>query len=154
MLISRDLDRTSAQTLKIQAKSRRAIVPMVAEMVLIAVTLISSLIFGGFFFGLIGTMDHPAEVAAQVTACKQVGSSETCLIDFTNVGSSNTATAGTCKLGSAEGTLTSVGTITAGETLVGAKCTVPGFSTSSGSRIVGSIPLANGATVYFAGTAS
>lgn len=127
---------------------------MVAEMELIAVTLISSLIFGGFFFGLIGTMGRPAEVVAQVTTCKQVGSSETCVIDFTNVGSSSTATAGTCELGSAEGTLTSAGTITAGGTLVGAKCMVPGFSASSGSTIAGSIPLANGATVYFVGTAS
>lgn len=140
--------------MKIQGKSRKAVTPMVAEMVLIAVTLISSLIFGGFFFGLVGTMGRPAEVAARVTACKQVGSNETCVIDFTDLGSSSTATAGTCKLGSADGTLTSAGTITAGGTLVGAKCTVTGFSASSGSRIVGSLQLANGATVYFAGTAS
>lgn len=140
--------------MKILTKSRKAVVPMVAEMVLIAVTLISSLVVGGFFFGLTATMSRPAEVEVRVTTCKQVGSSETCVIDFTNMGSSSTATAGTCELGSAEGTLTSGGVITAGGTLVGAECTVADFSASPGTSITGSIPLTNGATVYFAGTIS
>jgi len=123
-------------------------------MVLIAVTLISSLVFGGFFFGLIGTMDRPAEVAAQITACKHVGSSETCVIDLTNEGASNTSTTNVCRLGSAEGTLTSGGTIPADGTLVGVECTVTGISVLTGARLVGSIPLANDGTVFFVGTVS
>lgn len=127
---------------------------MVAEMVLIAVTLISSLVFGGFFFGLIGTMDRPAEVAAQATVCKHVGSSETCVIDLTNEGASNTSTTNVCRLGSAEGTLTSGGTIPADGTLLGVVCTVTGINALSGSRLVGSVPLANDGIVFFVGTVS
>lgn len=137
---------------------RKGVTVIVVEFILILVTLITSVMVGGFVFGLFGNYIPPAEVAAQVSSCSSTGSSEVCQLTLSNVGARNVATTSGCTLslaGSARpGNLTGGGTIPGGASLNKISCAVQGAQAEPGSRLVGSIPLSNGATVFFTGTAS
>ncbi len=140
-------------------RGRRGVSPVIAEVLLIAVSLIAGVALGGFAFGLLGAYAHPAEVAAQVRSCSSIGaSSEVCTIDLTNVGSSDVGTTSACYIdvGGAKvsGTVGSGGSVPGGGSLTGVSCMVQGASAVAGTTITGSISLTSGYPVYFAGTAS
>jgi len=154
---------------------RKAISPIIATVLIIAVTLIAAVAIGGFVFGIFGTASQSAQVSVTNTAL--LGT------DFTAAG---TATY-TCKTAATAGltlTLTNIGT--AGATVTGATitwagannaftdattCTVgaAGSATAttyivftspalvtiaavSGQTYSGTVTLSNGAALLFTGT--
>jgi len=137
---------------------RKGVSPVIAEVLLIVVSLIAGVALGGFAFAIMGAYNHPAEVVAQVMSCApSSGPSETCMINLTNLGSSTVGTTSCSVIVNGSnliGTLTSKGIVPAGGTLTSVSCTAYGASGAEGSAIVGSILLSNGASVLFAGTSS
>lgn len=125
---------------------------LVAEFVLIVVTLIAAIVVGGFVFGLFGSYVPPAEVAAQVSSCSSSGTAEVCQVTLANMGPRNVETTG-CSLAlhgsNLPGSITNGGTVPASGLLSGVGCVVQGASAPAGSRLVGSIGLTNGATIFF-----
>ena len=131
--------------------SRRAVSPVLAELLLIVVSVITGLLVGSFGFQLIGTAAHPAEVSAQLNSCAPSGSNVTCSLTLANVGGSNVDTTSLCAVGSSGGNLVSGGTVPAGGTLQ-VDCSVAGMSAAHlGVLVTGWIALTNGADVFFAG---
>jgi hypothetical protein len=132
--------------------SRRAVSPVLAELLLIVVSLVAGLAVGTFAFQVVGTAAHPAEVSAQLNACAANGSNETCTLTLANVGGSDVQTLPLCTLGSVGGDLTLGGTVPAGGSLT-VDCSIEGSQLAHmGSTITGWVALSNGASVFFAGT--
>ena len=136
---------------------RVAISPVLATVLLIAITLIASTAIAGFIFGLFGTFTSTAQVSAGTISCS--GTPEVCMVSLQNIGSANTAITGTCNLAFAGGPYVGTAVMTSGNLNAGSKgvasCTAPGSShAAAGSEITGSITLGNGAYVLFAGTAA
>ena len=134
-------------------KKRSGVSPVVAELCLIAVLLISVVILSGFLFDTFSMYVTPAEVAAQATLCSASGGMETCQFVLANLGTRVVGTDGSCSMtlgGSyVKGTIQNGGIVPAGGSLTGASCIVSGSVASVGARIAGTIALTDGATVYF-----
>jgi flagellin-like protein len=154
---------------------RRAISPIIATVLIIAVTLIAAVAIGGFVFGIFGSSSNSGQI--QVTGIA--------LVAVTLAGGSNTATP-TCATGSAANsiTLTNTGTAAASATAVsityagavatfsitgscivtpaglssGNPLTVTMAATdlvagaTSGASFTGTVTMSNGAILIFAGT--
>jgi flagellin-like protein len=137
--------------------SRRAISPVLATVILIAITLIAAVAISGFVFGLMGTYTSVAEVSSSAVGCS--GTPEVCTVALQNTGSANVVLAGTCTLSFGGGLHPSTAALLSGNLNAGSQasvsCTSPGsFHAVAGTQITGSIALGNGAEVLFAGTAS
>jgi FlaG/FlaF family flagellin (archaellin) len=134
-------------------KKRSGVSPIVAELCLIAVLLISAVILTGFLFDTISVYAAPAEVAAQATFCSASGDSEVCQVALSNVGSRDVNTDGSCSMtvggSNLKGTIQNGGTVRADGSLFRVSCIVSGAIASVGSLIAGTIALTNGAFVYF-----
>jgi len=140
---------------------RKAISPVLATVILIAITLIAAIAVAGFVFGLFGTFTSTARVQASVTACNYngiVAGDEACTIILTNSGNSNTATTGSCSITVLGTTHTGVigggGTVTAGNTLTITCGYVAAAGVGAGVQVTGSVILANGGNALFSATAS
>jgi len=135
------------------SKNRKAISPVLATVILIAITLIAAIAIAGFVFGLFGSFTSSAQVSAQVITCSR-NATDNCLVTLRNTGTSNTAVTG-CSVrvsgASVIGTLSPLApTVTASNTRnVG--CQAAGAAQTSGSQAVGSFSLSNGASVPFTG---
>ncbi len=130
--------------------SRRGVSPVLAELLLVFVSLIAGVAVGAFAFELIGASAQPAEVAARVDSCTQGG----CVLTLTNVGTTNTEPTASCGIGSIAGILNSTRPIPSGGALTVECSTGGGGGLASGSLVTGWVALSNGARVYFAGTRS
>jgi len=140
---------------------RKAISPVLATVVLIAMTLISAIAVSGFVFGLFGTFTSTAQVQAQFTSCN--GAGNTCTLTLYNSGTSNvsiftTAGCATVNYGGTTAQAASCAgaggktTVPAGGSLV-VTITAPGnFNEVSGTQLSGSVLLGNSAEALFAGT--
>jgi len=148
-------------------RRRRAISPVLATVILIAITLIAAIAIAGFVFGLFGTFTSTARVQASVTNCSWNGSNEVCTLILTNSGNANTQTSGSCQLtyggGAKAGESSNVNppvsavvqTITAGTTSTTSYCmALTGAAAGAGVQVTGSVVLANGGNALFAATAS
>jgi len=154
---------------------RKAISPIIATVLIIAVTLIAAVAIGGFVFGIFGSSSNSAQV--QVTGIALVGA--------TLAGGSNSATP-TCATGASANsiTLTNTGTAAASATslsityggavytfaITGACTVTPAGKASgnpltlamaatdlvtgaaSGASFTGTVTMSNGAILIFAGT--
>jgi len=143
-------------------KRRKAISPVLATVILIAITLIAAIAIAGFVFGLFGTFTSTAQVQASVTSCNYnvlKAGAEACSITLTNSGNANTATTGACSLtyggSSYTGTVSGGGTVPSGGSLSNVLCyyTV-GAGAGAGVQVTGSVILANGGNALFSATAS
>ena len=143
---------TATMTLKAgRRRSRSGVSPIVAEVLLLAISLIAGLMLGIFTFQVVGTAAHPAEVSAQLDTCAADGANETCSLTLANVGGSDVQTLPLCTLGAAGGNLTAGGIVPAGGTL-NVDCSVDGAQASHlGPFVSGWVSLSNGASVFFAG---
>ena len=143
---------------------RKAISPVLATVILIAITLIAAIAIAGFVFGLFGSFTSTAQVSVSVTAL-QSGASPSGSLVAANVGTANVAiNAITMTYGgqtctpvistAAPWTVTADSSIllTFGATSAGHCGTVAGTGPASGERFVGSLSLANGDSVQFTGT--
>ncbi|MDA4123921.1 MAG: type IV pilin N-terminal domain-containing protein [Thaumarchaeota archaeon] len=135
---------------------RRAISPVLATVILIAITLVAATAIAGFVFGLMGTFTSTAQVSAGVVACS--GTPEVCTLTLRNSGSADVAITGTCTMAFLGGNYLSAAGIVTGNLHGGnsatVTCTTPGFLHAvPDTQIVGSVALGNGAEVLFAGSA-
>ena len=132
--------------------SRKAVSPVLAELLLIFVSLLTALLVGSFTFQMMGTAAHPAEVSAQFDSCTARGTNETCSLTLANLGASNVQTLPSCEVDSDGGNLVSGGIVPAGGTLT-VSCLVVGLpDAGTGSPITGWVALSNGASIYFVGS--
>jgi len=135
---------------------RKAISPVLATVILIAITLIAAIAIAGFVFGLFGTFTKTATVAGNTVSCTDPHG--VCVVDLTNSGTGNTATSGTFSetYGGVTyaGTITAGGgTITAGGAYVAATCSpTAAVALNPGESVSGAIALTNGGSVLFSGT--
>ena len=141
---------------------RKAISPVLATVVLIAMTLISAISVSSFVFGLFGNFTTSARVQAQLASCGKSGN--TCTLTLYNSGSGNAA----IYTGASCATLTYLGqtakatscTGGSGSTVVGGSSlmvtlTFPSnFNAGTGAQLSGWISLNNGAQALFSGTFS
>jgi flagellin-like protein len=140
---------------KVHRKNRKAISPVLATVILIAITLIAAIAIAGFVFGLFGSFTSSAQVSAQVTSCTHVLLNNVCNVTLTNSGTSNVA-ATSCSIQTSGTAVT--GAVTAAPLNIPASanaaavCTAAGAAKTVGSQAVGSFALSNGASVPFTGT--
>jgi len=146
------------------AKRRKAISPVLATVILIAITLIAAIAIAGFVFGLFGSFTSSARVSAVLPSIK--GTTTVGSITFLNTGTLNAAVnsisltyAGvTCSPFSgpaANPAATAPVTITAGTAPVTVYIAQNACGASStGVAFTGSAALSNGGQVPFSGTFS
>jgi len=150
---------------KVQRKNRKAISPVLATVILIAITLIAAVAIAGFVFGLFGSFTSTAQVQASVTNCSYTGTSptgtEACNLVLTNSGSANTMATASCSLtyggsthiGTTSGAAYTTG-IPAGQTALAICTGAAGAAPTVGAQISGSVILTNGGNALFSATAS
>jgi flagellin-like protein len=131
---------------------RKGISPVLATVILIAITLIAAIAISGFVFGLFGTFTNTAKVEAVSYSCS--GTPEVCTIGLENIGTANTALSGSCTLTFGGSSYNGVAAVASGSLNGGSSavttCTGPaGSHATVGSQIVGSILLNNGADILF-----
>jgi flagellin-like protein len=146
--------------LRITTKSRKAISPVLATVILIAITLIAAIAIAGFVFGLFGSFTSSAQVSAQVLTCTAGPAASTahnneCNVRLTNTGTSNVAVTGcSVRIGGTNtlGNPVPAGTVPASGSLT-ILCTQAAATAGQtvGSQAIGSWSLSNGASVPFSG---
>ena len=135
----------------------KGISPVLATVLLIAITLIAAVGLGGFVFGLFGTFTSTAEVTAGSVTCS--GTPEVCTLVLENTGSGNAAIIGACDMNFAGGSYRSTAAIVSGSLNAGnsgtVTCTGPGSQHAAlGTQVTGYVTLGSGAEVLFAATAA
>ena len=136
-------------------RRRRGVSVIIAEVVLIAVLLVSAIMLTGLTFGLFSLYLSPAEVAAESVSCSAAGNTTTCQVTLTNEGAQDVSTTGSCSLNegtAVSGSVVDGGIIPAGGSLQGVECVTNGVDLSSGSLVQGALPLTNGGSAFFTGT--
>jgi flagellin-like protein len=94
-------------------KGRKAISPVIATVILIAITLIAAIAIAGFVFGLFGSFTSGARVSGTAT-CPPGSTTGTCVVTLSNTGTAGTTvTAATIAYGGASGCTLTIGTSTA-----------------------------------------
>ena len=135
-----------------QFRSRRsAISPVLATVILIAITLVAGVAIAGFAFGLFGTLSQSANVRiTRLTCTHGTAAASHCVARFQNVGNGITD-AVSCSLSGADSTLPgSPVELDPGEN-TNANCRVAPAATFAGEPVEGSFTMANGVTVTFEG---
>ena len=142
----------------VNTKKRKAISPVLATVILIAITLIAAIAIAGFVFGLFGSFTSTARVSVSVTSCAFGATNEACILSAINTGTAN-VNAVSCSL--TYGGTTYAGTITGAPAAIGATstavsltCTGPTTAAGAGVSVVGSVALSNGGSAPFSGTAT
>jgi len=135
-----------------KCNARRGISPVLATVILIAITLITAIAISGFVFGLFGTYTSTAEVEAISYSC--TGTPEVCTVSLQNIGTADARLFGSCSLTFAGTIYSGTAVVTSGSLNGGSMavvtCTGPaGSHASVGSQIEGSIVLNSGANVLF-----
>jgi archaeal type IV pilus assembly protein PilA len=154
-------------------KNRKAISPVLATVILIAITLIAAIAIAGFVFGLFGNFLASARVSVTSVSCTEAapgGSSTiTCLYTLTNNGNANTALSGSASLtysditlGSQTLSITGVNCDGGGSLSAGATCTITTTAVftegagsggvTGGTAFTGQIGLTNGGSAQYSGT--
>jgi flagellin-like protein len=143
-------------------KQRRAVSPVLATVILIAITLIAAVAIAGFVFGLFGAFTSTAQVSITSVSCRTNG---LCTLTLTNSGTASTysGTSGTITFGGKTvtmtcGTTTSASPVSPTSVLIAAggsnqiSCSFDASSAQAGQQFVGTVSLANGGQVQFSGT--
>lgn len=141
--------------MRITRHKRKGVSAVVAEVVMIAVLLVSVVMLAGITFGIFAIYYQPAEVAAEGAACTEVGNTTVCQLTLTNEGTQDTSTTGLCAIQSGDvvqGYVEGGGTIPAGGSLSGVQCVTYGGGLMPGSHVTGVVPTTNGASAFFVGT--
>jgi flagellin-like protein len=142
---------------KVLRKNRKAISPVLATVILIAITLIAAIAVAGFVFGLFGSFTSTARISVTSATIPDTPVSTTAApaLYASNTGTSNAqVTAMTLTYGG----VTCVPVVTATTITAGAGPTNIVFAAgtclagTSGGAYVGSLSLSNGGQVPFSGT--
>ena len=133
-------------------KERKAISPIIATVLIIAVTLIAAVAIAGFVFGIFSSGASTAQVAVTAISCS--ASSKACTMTLTNTGNAitNAGGSGVITFAGSSQSLTTTNTlnIPAGGGNYQAYYTFGG-SPVAGQQYTGYVALANGEQVQFAG---
>jgi flagellin-like protein len=140
-------------------RHRKAISPVLATVILIAITLIAAIAIAGFVFGLFGSFTSSAQVSAHVSKCTAgtgtTANNNQCTVVLTNTGTSNVAVVGGSEqIGGVAVSCNAAptGTIPASGSLqVTCLQAVATAAQTVGSQAIGSFSLSNGASVPFSG---
>ncbi|MGD1055195.1 MAG: archaellin/type IV pilin N-terminal domain-containing protein [Nitrososphaerales archaeon] len=138
------------------SKNRKAISPVLATVILIAITLIAAIAVAGFVFGLFGSFTSSAQISAVAVTCTRAANAH-CVVNLQNTGSSNaTPTACSIQIAGVATAGTNVPAyvaVTAGAGVIGETCQMPAATVGGaiGSTAQGSFTLSNGASVTFTG---
>jgi len=153
------------------AKRRRAISPVLATVILIAITLIAAIAIAGFVFGLFGTFTSSANLQLSVVTCVHGAGGNAagdgyCLLDVTNTGGSSGSVTG-CSIYGTSSTSGSSGvppvtaatvTVKAGTTSAAPQvvyCAPPASITiTAGAAVSGQLIVASGSPLAFSAVAS
>ena len=145
-------------------RKKLAISPVLATVILIAITLVAAVAIAGFVFGLFGTFTTSATIQASAVTCSDDGiDTFTCNINLTNTGSANgvVLTGATLKyadsgLGAvtlSEDTTNAPRTVLAGGTnTLTVTFVYSGGGAVSGSAFSGSLTTSNGGAPLFSGS--
>jgi flagellin-like protein len=138
------------------AQKRKAISPVIATVILIAITLIAAIAIAGFVFGLFGSFTSTAQVLVSSASCTPASPGATCTLTLSNSGTANTAIVAstfTLTYGGQKyaGACNATPVITAGAATA-ATCSVTSGTAVSGEQFTGSLGLSNGGVVSFSGT--
>ena len=164
---------------KVHRKNRKAISPVLATVILIAITLIAAIAIAGFVFGLFGSFTSTAQLSASNVSCTGPIAAIVCDLQVSNTGSSNVAITGaTLKFADATAgsVTTSAVTLVATTAPIAACAAFPctllagqsgtisitfdgtlgtpntGTLPVAGSSLTGSLSLSNGGTAQYSGT--
>lgn len=150
---------------------RKAISPVLATVILIAITLIAAIAIAGFVFGLFGTFTSSATISASAVSCTSSSAGITCTVQVTNSGNANGGITGaSLKYASSSGS-TNLPAVSSWS-IVGPAITTAGtplpvnagssdtvtlyFSGASppvtGSSFTGTLTLSNGGSAQFSGS--
>jgi len=154
-------------------RRRKGISPVLATVILIAITLIAAIAIAGFVFGLFGTFTSGATLQLSVVNCYSgttgagnAATSSFCLLALTNTGGSSGSVTGCSVYGTSEasGTLAGAGSkppLGANPTAVpaGTVSSAPiyvgcdGMALTSGAAVTGSLVVASGSPLAFSAIA-
>jgi len=136
---------------------KKGISPILATVILIAVTIVAATSIAGFVFGLLGTFSSSATVSATPVSC--TGTPESCILFASNTGAGSTAITGVCQLtfggSSYLGTATIIsGSLNGGSTArISCVSNTAGSHAAAGSQVSGYFIIGNGAEVLFSASA-
>jgi len=158
--------------LKVSKHKWGGVSPIIATLVLIAVTLVAAVAMAAFVFGLFGSLGSTSNLATSVAVCSvsdtalsigamtfhaSAGGNPTCFMTVRNSGTAIGTISG-CSMGGVSGAIydaSSGAPVTyysvAGSTSVGIECDYPGGTPVVGAHVMGILTTAN-IDLYFAGT--
>jgi len=143
--------------MKIRYGKRTAISPIIATVLIIAVTLIAAVAIAGFVFGIFSSGASTAQVAVTSITCSHLG---TCTITLTNTGNAVTTIGGsgtvtyagtTSILGTAQTTSPGNQVNAGGQSQTAVFTFTPAGTAGPGQQYTGYVSLGNGAQIQFAG---
>lgn len=138
-------------------RRRKGISPVLATVILIAVTIVAATSIAGFVFGLMGSFTSTATVSATSVSC--TGTPEVCTITASNPGTGSTSITGVCSLTFGGNSYAGTAALFSGNLNGGGTakitCTsnTAGSHAASGSQITGWLTVGNGANVLFSASA-
>ncbi|MGP8125008.1 MAG: archaellin/type IV pilin N-terminal domain-containing protein [Nitrososphaerales archaeon] len=126
---------------------RRALSPVLAEVTLIAITLVAAVALSGWVFGLMGSLSSGAHVEVQTTLC----TGGVCTLTLSNTGGSP-ASVVQCSIYGAAGTVAAGNSVPAGSSSASVLCVQgAGSSHFAGTRVSGALAMSNGMSIPFSG---
>jgi flagellin-like protein len=133
--------------------TRRAISPVLATVILIAITLVAGVAIAGFAFGLFGTLGTTANLQVKLATCAGASGGGTILLNMTNTGGAAGTISGVTPTNTFKQTGLPV-TIPANTANKQVSITAQtGFATS-GQTVTGSLQVTGGSPVPFSVTCS
>jgi len=145
----------------INARRRKGISPVLATVILIAITLIAAIAIAGFVFGLFGTFTKTATVSAASTTITHGAAGVTASANAVVLQNTGTANAIANSMSLTYGGQTCIPTITATTVTAGTTVPVPitatgtcALASTAGEAYTGSVSMSNGGSVLFTGTFS
>ena len=138
--------------MKVTRNKRKAISPVLATVILIAITLVAGVAIAGFAFGLFGTLSATANVTVTTLTCTHgTAAASKCVVNLENTGNAP-ASAASCSLSGTASTLTGAPLAIPAGTTVSATCTTTPAATVPGQPVQGTFTLSSGIIVSFSGT--
>jgi len=144
--------------LRLPRSKHKAISPVLATVILIAITLIAAIAIAGFVFGLFGSFTKTATVTASVVSCGATPevANPVCTLTLNNSGTASaTVITGSITYGGSTSTgvhtAWSGGVLTAGTNTPGTITFTDTNVPSTGEAFTGSLSLSNGAAIPFTG---
>lgn len=135
-------------SLQVLRRRRRGIEVILAEVILIAITVTAGVVLVGYAFGLFGTLTRVAEVSPDSARCFSTNS--TCVVLFSDPGSVP-ASALSCSISGTQGNiLEPIPSVPAGGE-ISLSCEAAGLNATPGAIVYGRFIFSSGAPVSFVG---